>query len=58
MAGLVIGMAGGTGLRTETLAIANNNLGRLHLTGATRTSTGISRSHHNKSTKSFISIKK
>ena len=50
MAVLLIGMSGGTSLRTETLAIANNNLGRLHLTSTTRTGTGSSRSHHNQST--------
>ena len=41
MTGLVVGMTGGTGLRTETLAIANNSLGRLHLTGATGQAQGV-----------------
>ena len=50
MAGLLVGMTDGTGLRTETLTIAKNSLGRLHLTGATRTGTGTSWSHHNQLT--------
>jgi len=54
MAGLVVGMTGGTGLWTETLPVANNSLGRLHLTGATRTGTGRSGSHHNQSTNCCI----
>ena len=58
MTGLVVGMTGGTGLRTETLAIANNSLGRLHLTGATRTGTGRSGSHHNQSTHCCLGRKK
>ena len=51
-------MTGDTGLWAETLAITNNSLGRLHLTGATRTGTGISRSHHNKSINCCIGLKK
>ena len=58
MTGLVVGMTGGTGLRTETLAIANNSLGRLHLTGATRTGTGRSGRHHNHSIPCCIGRKK
>ena len=58
MAGLVVWMTGGAGLWTETPAIANNSLGRLHLTGATRTGTGSSRSHHNKSINCSIGLKK
>ena len=50
MAGLMVGVTGCTGLKTETLAIANNSLGSLHFAGATRTGTGSSGSHHNRST--------
>ena len=50
MARLVVGMARGTGFGAETLAIAQNGLGSLHLAGAAGASTGRRWRHHQQTT--------
>ena len=48
---LMVGVAVGTGLGTEALAVAINSTGHVRLTGAKRASTGGSdKSHHIKLT--------
>ena len=38
MTGLMVGMASGTSIAAETLAVADNSTGELHLAGAAGTS--------------------
>ena len=54
MARLMVWVPGGTRFGTETLAIAHNSLGSLHLAGAAWAGTGRRRSHHQHTTPFLI----